>query len=197
MPYQSDVDLRDRIIGGDRAAAEALFQRFLEALYEFVYYRVGGDRELCESIVEDTLLTAFENLRGFEGRSSMHTWMCGIAKNKIRSQRRVRRPKPIADVLADADDEIDAILLGIEAEPLPEEVLERRETRELVGATLSSLPPEYRAVLIDKYVAELTVSEIASKTRRGGKATESLLHRARAAFVRVFELLARRRGGGA
>lgn len=195
MFEQDDLDLRERTLRGDRAAAETLFERHMESLYEFVHYRVGGDRQLAENVVQETLLVAFQKLGDFEGRSSLHTWLCGIAKNKIRALRRERKPLRIDDLLQQVDPEIDAILLQIETEELPSAAIEARETRDLVGATLSSLPPEYRRALVDKYVEELSVAEIAAKSQKGAKATESMLHRARVAFVRVFELLAKRRGG--
>ena len=134
-------------------------------------------------------------LAGFDGRSTLHTWLCGIAKNKIRSERRKRRPTPLADVLDEADADIHAILAQVSEEPLPEWVLERQETADLVGATLSSLPPDYRRALVEKYVEGITVAEMARRSGKGEKAQESTLHRARLAFARVFELLSKRRGG--
>jgi RNA polymerase sigma-70 factor, ECF subfamily len=190
-----DLELRDQALKGDRAAAETLFERHLEALYEFVFYRVGRDVGLAESIVQDTMLTAFQSLAGYEGRSAFHTWLCGIAKNKIRTQRRKKRPVALDDLLNQSDPEIDIILLGIETEDIPDRVLEKRETRELVGAALSSLPPDYRRALVSKYVDELPVAEIAKREGRGEKAMESMLTRARVAFARVVELLAKKRGG--
>jgi RNA polymerase sigma-70 factor (ECF subfamily) len=204
-----DLRLRDRILEGDRDAAEALVRRHLDALYEFVHYRVGGarprvtgardragsDRATVEDIVQSTLLVALEQLRAFEGRSSLHTWLCGIAKNKIREHRRARRPIPLDDLLDRADPEIDEILAAVAREPLPDSILERRETQALVGATLSSLPPDYREALVGKYVDDLSVAEIGARAGKSEKAAESTLSRARAAFVKVFELLARERGG--
>lgn len=190
-----DLDLRDRALKGDRAAAETLFERHADTLYEFVYYRVGRDVGLAEAIVQDTMLTAFQSLAGFEGRSAFHTWLCGIAKNKIRTQKRKKQPIALDDLLDQADAEIDVILMGVESEGIPDHVLERRETRELVGAALSSLPPDYRRALVSKYVDELSVAEIARNEGRGEKAMESLLTRARVAFARVVELIAKKRGG--
>ncbi|MBL8693926.1 MAG: RNA polymerase sigma factor [Planctomycetes bacterium] len=187
-------ELRLRTLRGDREAAEQLFREHFDSLYDFVYFRVGRDLHLAEQIVQESMMTGFENLKTFEGRSSLHTWLCGIAKNKIRAYRRTRRPVPIEDILEDAGGEIDAILSQIEREPLPDSVLQRRETQELVGATLSSLPPEYRRVLIAKYLEERSVAEIASASGKSEKATESMLTRARVAFGKVFELLAKRRG---
>ncbi len=190
-----ELELRDRILAGDRAAAEGFFRQHFDALFEFVHYRVGGKRAVTEDVVGETMLVAVQRFASFDGRSSLYTWLCGIAKNKIRAHRREMRAVPIADLLEEADSDIDAILAAIDEEPLPEWILERRETRELVGATLSSLSPEYRRALVAKYVEGLPVSEIARREGRGEKATESTLHRARLAFARVFQLLAGRRGG--
>ena len=193
--HPNELALRDALVAGDRGAAEGFFRHHLGALYEFVHYRVGGNRAMAEDLVQDTFLTALERLQAFDGRSSLHTWLCGIAKNKIRAHRRRLRPVAMEDVLAEADPEIEAILMAVDREPLPEHVLEREETKELVGATLSSLPPEYRDALVQKYVEELSTAEIGRRAGKNEKAAESTLHRARLAFGRVFTLLARKRGG--
>jgi RNA polymerase sigma-70 factor (ECF subfamily) len=190
-----DLSLRDRILAGDRDAAAHLFETHLDALYEFAHYRLGGDRAAVEDVVQDTFLVALESLRGFDGRSSLQTWLVGIVKNKIRAHRRKRRPMALEDVLDESAEEIDALLARVADEPLPEWVLERRETRELVGATLSSLPPEYKHALLAKYVDGRSVADIAAGTGKSSKAAESTLTRARVAFARVFALLAKRRGG--
>jgi RNA polymerase sigma-70 factor (ECF subfamily) len=190
-----EVELRRRLIAGDRAAAETLVKRHFEPLYEFLYYRSGSDRAATEDAVQDTFVTALQGLARFDGRSSLHTWLCGIGRNKLREARRKRRPMALADVLEQSDAEIDAILATVQEQDLPDAVLERQETRDLVGATLSTLPPDYRKALLDKYVGGLSTAEIAGARGQGVKAAESTLVRARKAFVRVFELLAKKRGG--
>lgn len=190
----SDVALRDRILAGDQDAARFVFEEHFDALFEFAHYRLGGDRAQAEDTVQDTFVVALESLSNFDGRSSLHTWLCGIAKNKIRAHRRKRRPATLADVLEEADDELEALLARVSSEPLPDWALERKETRELVGATLSTLPPDYRRALLDKYVSGRSVAQIAASAGRSEKAAESMLTRARVAFAEVFELLARKRG---
>jgi len=193
--FLDDARVRDRLLSGDREEAEAFFARHLDSLYEFVHYRVGGDRATAEDVVQDTLLVALEKLPTWDGRASLYGWLCGIARNKVRAHRRKRRPVLVEDLLAETDPEIDALLSRVEHEPLPDWILERQETQELVGATLSSLPPEYRSLLVDKYVDDKSVRELAAERGRGEKAAESTLHRARLAFARVFQMLAKRRGG--
>jgi len=193
--HTDDLEIRDRILHGDRAAAELLFERHVETLYEFVYFRAGSDVASAEDVVQDTLLVAIDRLADFDGRSSLHTWLCGIAKNKLRQLRRKRRPVPLDDLLVESDGEIEAILSRVEREPLPEAVLEAKETEELVGATLSSLPPGYRAALVAKYVDGRSVPDMASESGKAVKAVESTLFRARRAFGRIFTLLAKGQGG--
>lgn len=191
----SDVALRDRILAGDQDAASFLFEEHFDALYEFAHYRLGGDRAQAEDAVQDTFVVALESLDSFDGRSSLYSWLCGITKNKVRAHRRKRRPAALDEVLEGADNEIEAILARVSSEPLPDWVLERKETRELVGATLSSLPSDYRRALVDKYVAGHSVAQIAVGAGKSEKAAESMLTRARVAFADVFELLSRKRGG--
>jgi RNA polymerase sigma-70 factor, ECF subfamily len=190
-----DFDLRRRLANGERAAGGELVERHLQPLYEFVHFRVGSDRALAEDVVQETFVVALASIDTFDGRSSLHGWLCGIAKNKIRSLRRKRRPTPLADVLDESDAEIDAILAKVETEELPDSILEARETRDLVGAALASLPLDYRAALLGKYVDGKSTAELAAASGKGVKAAESLLHRSREAFARVFELLAKKRGG--
>jgi RNA polymerase sigma-70 factor (ECF subfamily) len=193
--HPSDVLLRDRILAGERAAAETLLAEHLDPLYQFVHWRLGGDAHRVEDLVQDTFLAALQGMNGFDGRSSLHTWLCGIAKNKIRGARRARSPRSLQEALEEADPEIDAILAEIAREPLPDHALMREETRELVGATLSSLPPEYARALVQKYVEGRSVAQIAQASGKREKSVESLLTRARTSFARVFELLAKKRGG--
>ncbi len=187
--------LRERLLRGDRAAAEELFRAHSDDLYEFVYWRVCRDEGLAEDVVQDCFLVALDRIADFDGRSSLHTWLCGIAKNKAREIRRRHRPRLLSDLLEESEGEIEAILARIESEELPDEVIQIEETRALVGATLSSLPQPYKSALLAKYVDGRSVEDLARSNGKGLKATESLLHRARLAFARVFELLAKRSGG--
>ena len=192
--HAADLAVRDAISSAEPGAAEAFCRRHLESLYEFIYYRVGRQQDQAEDLVQDTFLLAIERMPSFDGRASLHTWLCGIAKNLLRSERRRRRPTPMADLLAESDPEIDRILAEIEREPLPEVLVEAEETRVLVGAALSSLPPEYREALIARYVNDQSVPDYARASGRHIKAAESTLHRAKQSFGKIFSRLAERRG---
>lgn len=195
LPDPADARLRRRIQAGEAAAAGELLDEHLTAVHQFVHFRIGRDRALVEDVVQDTFLTAIQSFASWDGRSSLRGWLVGIAKNKIREARRKRTPMPLEDALAESDPEIDAILADVAREPLPDRVLERRETSELVGAALSSLPADYQRALLEKYVEGRSTADVGRATGRSEKAAESLLTRSRTAFARVFELLAKTRGG--
>lgn len=187
--------LIQRVLAGDREAAERLFSRHFRPLYEFVHYRLGAPASEVEDVVQETLVVGFENLARFDGRSSLSTWLAGIARNKVRARRRKLKPMALADAIESAQGEVDAWLASIDERELPDHVLERKETRELVGAALALLSPDHREALVAKYVDGRSTAELAANTGRGVKAAESMLTRARLAFAGVFTLLAKRRGG--
>ena len=192
-----ELTLARQIQRGEVAALERFHTLYSQALYRYVFYRLEGVVPDVEEVVQDTFLAALEGLHRFRGRSSLFTWLCGIAKHRIARVRRQRSRERLAAVLEDSEAEIAAIVTRLELAPLPDEILEREETQDLVGATMASLPPSYQRVLIEKYVDSLPVLEIARKQRSTPKAVESTLTRARVAFRKTFELLTRRLQGGA
>lgn len=178
------------VVRGDRAALERLHDDHFDPLYRFVYPRVGGIAAEAEEVVQATFLSALEGLHRFRGEASLFTWLCGIAKNHIARERRRQGRMRLADTLERLEPDIYRILSRLDEE-LPEKILEREETQDLVGATMASLPPDYQQVLVDKYVNALPVAEIARRRDQSAKAVESALSRSRVAFKRIFTLLAR------
>lgn len=178
----SDQRLADRLRDRAPGATDTLVAEHADAVFEFVLMRVGRRREVAEDLTQDTLLTALDSIDRFDGRSSLRTWLCGIAKNKVRASVRARRARSFGDILVAADDDVLEALGRIEEEALPAAVLEREETRAFVGATLASLPESYRHALTERYVEGRSVPETARAEGRNVKAAESTLHRARRAF---------------
>jgi RNA polymerase sigma factor (sigma-70 family) len=72
---------------GDRAARAILFERHVDAVHRFVV-RMTGDADLADDLVQATFLTAYRAAARFRGGSAVRTWLCGIAANLVRTQRR-------------------------------------------------------------------------------------------------------------
>jgi RNA polymerase sigma factor (sigma-70 family) len=79
----------------------------------------------------------------------------------------------------------------LDSELLPDAVLEREETRELVDVAMSNLPSQYREVLQAKYVDNLSLEHIAGLRDTTIDSVKSMLRRARAAFRECFLAIAK------
>jgi len=189
---EAERRLVEAILDGDRDALDELHARSAAPLYRFVLARLGGSVADAEEVVQETFLSALEGIHRFEGRSSLETWLAGIARHHISRRRRRLSRERVADLLEELDPEIDRLLADLSREELPDEILERVETEDLVGATMASLPWHYQELLRDKYIESLPVDEIARRRDASPKAVESTLGRARRAFQKTFELLAGR-----
>jgi RNA polymerase sigma-70 factor, ECF subfamily len=190
-----DAAWRERALAGEPRAVQALADAALTPLYAFCLYRVGRRRELCEEVVQETLVRAICDLALYDPARSggeVWGWLTGLARNEIR--RTLAREKS-STALTALWDRIDQDLLEayarIESEPMPEQVLERQETCEMVNATMSQLPPAYRQALEAKYIEGRSVHDMAAAMAVSEKAVESQLVRARKAFRATFLALSR------
>ena len=123
-------------------------------------------------------------------RSSVGSWLTVLSRNVMRDHLRAHRR---SDEMAQTWDKIDATLAqtfaSMAEKPLPGEVLERAETRDLVHMAIANLPEQYRNALTRKYVDGETLETLASEFGISVDAAKSLLARARRAFRDTFATL--------
>ena len=113
-----------------------------------------------------------------------------LSRNVIRDHLRAHKR---SDELQSTWERIDATLAQTFASmaetPLPGEVLERAETRDLVHMAVANLPEQYKTALTRKYVDGESLETIAGELGLSVDATKSLLARARRAFRDTFATL--------
>jgi RNA polymerase sigma-70 factor (ECF subfamily) len=182
-------------LAGDPEAISRLAVDALQPLYRFCFYRVGCNRHLCEEVVQETLIRAIRDLGRYDpdrATGNVFPWLIGLARNEIRRALAQEQNATGLEVFwGRIDRELQEIYARLEFDPLGEEVLRREETREMVGATMSQLPPHYREALEEKYMAGRSVRDLATAWSTTEKAVESRLSRARKAFRATFVALAR------
>src|SRR5437588_5972412 len=156
-----------------------------------------GSFQDAEDALQDTLLTAWRGLAGFEGRASLRTWLYRIATNRCLDARRAasRRPAKEWDVpgveppsptrlgeVAWLEPYPDALLDGAIHVPLgPEARYEQTESISLAFVTaLQILPPRQLAVLILRDVLGFHADEAAEMMETTVESVKSALKRARA-----------------
>ncbi len=162
-------------------------------------YRMLGSVYDADDALQDTLLRAWRGLKGFEGRSSLRSWLYTIATNSSLNQiaRRPKRVLPI-DYGPAADPHTppgEPIVESVWVEPYPDETIgltdgyagpeasyEQREGVELAFiAALQHLPANQRAVLILREVLGFSAKETAEMLETTVASVNSALQRARAA----------------
>jgi RNA polymerase sigma-70 factor (ECF subfamily) len=91
---RSEAELVERLAGGNAGAVDELYSRFGRSLYAYVRSLVR-DEGLAEEIVQDAFVAARRGAGAFEGRSSLTSWLFGIARRQARD--RMRRVIPDAE----------------------------------------------------------------------------------------------------
>src|SRR5450755_1398416 len=189
------AELLERARAGDREAFAALVEPHRAEL-QVHCYRMLGSLQDAEDALQETLLSAWLGLDGFEGRSSVRTWLYRIATNRclnvLRSAGRrpvTAAPLPIAPPEPTRMGEVlwlqpypDVLLEGLSDQaPGPEARYESREAISLAFVTaVQLLPPNQRAVLLLRDVLGYRASEAARMLGLTEDAATSALRRARA-----------------
>jgi RNA polymerase sigma-70 factor, ECF subfamily len=176
---------------GDAAAVARFYDDHVDGLYAFVFYRVGRDAALAEDVVQETFTHAIERRGEYDpARGTVASWLCTLSRNVIRDAMRAhRRGDEIADTWDRIDQSLAQVFGALAEQPLPGEVIERAETRDLVNMTIANLPESYRVVLAKKYVDGASLETIAAELDLSAAAVKSLLARARRAFRDTFATL--------
>ncbi|MGX7680325.1 sigma-70 family RNA polymerase sigma factor [Jatrophihabitans sp. DSM 45814] len=189
------AELLQQARAGDRDAFSALVEPHRGEL-QVHCYRMLGSLQDAEDALQETLLAAWLGLEGFEGRSSVRTWLYRIATNRCLNQLRSsgRRPVTAAPLPVPAPEPTrlgevlwlqpypDVLLEGLSDQaPGPEARYESREAISLAFITaVQLLPPNQRAALLLRDVLGYRASEAAELLGLTEDAVTNALKRARA-----------------
>ena len=194
------TDLIDRAQAGDEQAFSQLVEPYQREL-QVHCYRILGSAQDAEDAVQETLLTAWRSLGGFEQRSSLRTWLYRIATTRSLNALRSASRRPAAEWPNRAITPPEPTRLGeiTWLEPYPDVLLDelpdtapgpqaRYEAREAISlafvTALQLLPPRQRAALILRDVLDFRASEAADILATSEQSVESALKRARATLAR-------------
>jgi RNA polymerase sigma-70 factor (ECF subfamily) len=165
-----DRQLADLVIKhGDEAAFRALYRRHSPAVFRFVLRLVGGDIAEAEDVTQETWLRAARGLGGFRWKSSLKTWVMGIALNRVREMAR-KKGRALEEVGGDWEPSVAA------SDPGQRIDLER---------AIQLLPPGFRTVLVLHDVEGFTHREIGERLGITDGTSKSQLHGARKAMRRL------------
>ncbi|HEX4143063.1 MAG TPA: sigma-70 family RNA polymerase sigma factor [Pirellulales bacterium] len=179
-----DAEILARVQSGDEESCEALVRQHGGRMLA-VARRLLRTEEDCADAVQDAFLAAFRSLDGFQGNSSLGTWLHRIVVNaclmKLRTQSRSREVQ-INGLLPTFDE------FGHHADPerRPEDRtlarLAQAETRARVRTCIDRLPDPYREVLLLRDIEQLDTGQTARQLGIAPGAVKTRLHRARQAL---------------
>jgi RNA polymerase sigma-70 factor (TIGR02952 family) len=156
--------------GGDGEAFGQLYDKYVDAVYRYLYYRVG-DRGLAEDFTSETFLRALRRIGRLEyqGRD-VGAWFMTIARNLVLDHAKSARNR--FEVVTDEPIEGRNAVVSTEST-----VLANLTSQELVTA-VNQLGTEQRECIVLRFIQGLSVSETAAVMGKGDGAIKALQHRA-------------------
>ena len=178
---EADLALLERIGRGDRAALRELHDSYHYVLLRFIQ-RITRSLELAQEGVNDVMLTVWRNSASFGGRSSVSTWIMGIAYHKALKAlaSRQRWSSRFGFRIDDFEDRSE-----IAVDPA-----EHRDLRETLAKALEALSPAQRAVVELTYFGGYSYDEIAVIMGCGVNTVKTRMFYARAKMRKALPALA-------
>ena len=162
------------------------FDDVYDAHFSFVWRsaRAGGVEEhALDDVTQEIFVAVHKRLGDFEGRSTVRTWLYGIARNVVRAHRRERKKRDATGGPSPTDPDS----LHDASEPSPEGHAARAQAGRLVVKLLDSLDDDKREVFVLAELEQLTAQEIADMLQENLNTVYSRLRLAREAFALAAE----------
>jgi RNA polymerase sigma-70 factor, ECF subfamily len=145
-----------RFLEGEEEAFSRIVRRWERKVFNLAW-RMVGNREDAQDIVQETFLSVFKSIRGLRDPGSFSTWLYQIALNHCRARRRSRSPGlQLIDPGSDQKDE-GAALASIPAEERGDPL----ETRDIILKALAGLSDDQRSAIVLKEYVGLSLEELA------------------------------------
>jgi len=175
------------IVEGIRVANEAdfnlLYERYFQRVYSFSYMRLRN-RADAEEVVQETFTAVFRSIEAYRGRSSLLSWIYGIAKNTVNNH--VRKAKAHDARIERKELEHKRTSHGIFA-CTPEENLNLQRCTEAIQERLSSIADWHVEVFVLRHMENLSIGEIARRMSRSNDAVRSSLYRVKRLLVEAID----------
>ncbi|HSK13081.1 MAG TPA: sigma-70 family RNA polymerase sigma factor [Phnomibacter sp.] len=152
----TDKELFALVAGGDELAFKILFDRYVPQLVHFLR-RLTGRSGPCEEIVQETFLRIWLSRDKLEGVEYPKTWLFQVAAHVCYSW--LRKHIAYQDAMARYTRENEVALLEEDAD----HTIRLAETRQLIQAAVSKLPPKRRRIFILSREHGLTIPEVAQR----------------------------------
>ncbi|HYL39531.1 MAG TPA: sigma-70 family RNA polymerase sigma factor [Bryobacteraceae bacterium] len=166
----------ERAQSGDSDAFRLLVEQHSRAIFRLAF-RMTGNEQDAEDVVQETFLRAYRRLSRYEARSSFSTWLYRIASNyaldlirirKRHEEKREQGPREGRDILQSLP----------EAAPGPDRILYGSQVKDRVNSALDELTAQERTAFVLRHFEGLSIEEIGQALGTGINATKHSIFRA-------------------
>jgi RNA polymerase sigma-70 factor (ECF subfamily) len=185
-PRQTARDRDESLVAGlrreDEGAASTLVSQYGDRVYRLAF-RITGNREDAEEVVQDALWAAFRKIHSFRGESAFGSWLYRIAANaayqKLRERRGREQEISWESVLpqGDGDGQHQGEITDWSARV--EEPALQGELQTVLRSAVDALPADYRTAFLLHDVEGLSNPEISQTLGISLPAVKSRVHRSR------------------
>lgn len=155
----ADRDLIARTLDGDSDAYGLIIERYQRRIFRVTRAIVRDEAE-ADTITHDTFVQAYTNLRKFEGRSGLETWLTRIAINRSRDF--LRRRKFLSLFTTNEDGEEEAIIEPVDERPDAERQLMAVQLRAAIRRAELKLSAQQKLIFRLRHYEQLALEEIAA-----------------------------------
>lgn len=158
----ADVDLARRCADGDTDAVRHLITANNQRLFRAAW-SILGNRHEAEDVLQSCYARALAAIGGFEGRSSLTTWLTRIAINEALGRRRVnqrRRKQFEAEGVQVLETYREQLAKGSHG-PSPEAETARKQLRSILERAIAELPKTFRTVFVLHEIEGASVEDAA------------------------------------
>lgn len=179
----TDRELLEGVRRGCEQDFNLLYERYFQRVYGFAQARLRN-RADAEEVVQETFAAVFRSIDAYRGRSSLLSWIYGIAKNTVNNH--VRRARAHELRIERAELELQRAARSIDSYT-PEEHLNLQRCAAALEQRLGSVAEWHAEVFVLRHVENLSISEIARRMSRSNDAIRSSLYRVKRMLVETID----------
>jgi RNA polymerase sigma-70 factor (ECF subfamily) len=177
----TDAAVVAQVLAGDRDAFRVLVERHGRNLYH-VAYRMTGNQQDSEEIVQETFLRAYKALERFEMRANFGTWIYRIAVNRtidfLNTKKTQMQNKDAYQIVDEPDPEKSHEIQLETTQPGPDRLLISTEMKAKMAQAMSQLTPVERVAFTMRHMEGRSVDEISQTLKVKTSAAKNTIFRA-------------------
>jgi len=182
LTLDDELIIIKKVLDGDRNAFEDLVLANQKNVYNLALKMTGNEEDALD-ISQEAFFKAYRQLEGFRGESRFSVWMYRLTYNlSIDFLRKKSKAKVVPLTFQDDSDESQSIEIP-DLRNLPEDILTRRETREIIAVGIKALGQSHREILVMREITGMSYSEIAEAIGISEGTVKSRIARARMSLV--------------